>query len=75
VKVGKPESDEMDVRGLIWGVWSDGRRRDDALKLKFMLKTSLGRRGWRSFDVHMAGSFFFFLPSGDISSGTCTEVK
>jgi hypothetical protein len=59
-ELGESESDEMDVRGLIWGVWSDGRRRDGVLKLKLMLKISLGCSGLRSFDVHRAGSLVFF---------------
>jgi hypothetical protein len=55
VGVGEIGSGDIDARGLIWGVWSERRRRDGVLKLKLMLKMSLGRG--HNLDAHKGLSF------------------
>ena len=47
-------SDDIDDRGLICGVRSDGRLREGVAKLKLMLKISDGRRFRRT---GMSGTF------------------
>ncbi len=49
------DAEEKEDRGLISGVRSERLRREGALKLKFMLKISLGRRFLRMVDAHPVG--------------------
>lgn len=54
-----PESDENEDRGLICGVRSAARLRDNLAKLKSKLKISLGVRFLRMLVVHVDASLVF----------------
>jgi hypothetical protein len=53
--VDEEEEEDMDVRGLICGVWEPAGRRDGVLKLKERLKISLGRRFLQRLFAHSKG--------------------
>jgi hypothetical protein len=58
VELGELDPEDMDVLGLTLGVRSHGRRRDGVLKLKLMLKISLGRRFLRAILTGLLASGF-----------------
>jgi len=73
-EVGKSEPEEKEDRGLIGGVRSDGRRRESALKLNFMLKISLGRRFLRILATHpVVFAVVLVLDAGFVSAADLGE--